>query len=273
MFSVPPFLSRQRARRRPAGTLAALALLLALGPTTTLRAQQAQEPQYAFGAGFERMPQWIGAPDHRVQAVPYIDITVPHLGELSTTDGLTLDAIDGEKLHGGLYGNYLWGRTSDGLGSHLRGIIKPLSPRVQAGGYLEYHPTERFSYGANLSHDTQGAGAYLNLYADYDLPNIGYIEHSLELQWEGTNGAAMNRFFGVNPAQAAALNVRSWRPGAGSQQIELQYSAFIPTSQHTGFALQLGYARLLGQAADSPLVQRFGKRGQISQALAFVYHF
>lgn len=261
-------------RRRPRRPLRTLAGLLLVGGAGLAHADDTDtQRQIALGAGIERMPEWIGAPDHRNQAIPYVDIEIPHLGELSTADGLNLDLIDGEKLHGGLYGNYLWGRTRDGLGPRLGGIVNSLGPRVQAGGYLEYHPSKQLSYGANLSHDTEGAGAYLNIYADYQLPNLGYIEHEFELQWQGMNGAAMNRFFGINPTQAAALGVPTWRPGAGSQQIGLEYDAFIPTSQHTGFALALGYTRLLGNAADSPLVSRFGKRNQFSQTLAFVYHF
>jgi outer membrane scaffolding protein for murein synthesis (MipA/OmpV family) len=251
-----------------------LATLLLAAVTGLAHADDADtHTQIALGAGIERMPEWIGANSHRNQAVPYVDIEIPGVGELSTADGLNLDLIDGDKLHGGFYGNYLWGRTRDGLGPRLGGIVNSLGPRVQAGGYLEYHPNKQFSYGANLSHDTAGAGAYLNLYADYQLPNLGYIEHEFELQWQGMNGAAMNRFFGLNAAQAAALGTPTWRPGAGSQQISLEYDAFIPTSQHTGFALALGYTRLLGQAADSPLVSRFGQRNQFSQTLAFVYHF
>lgn len=263
--------AQRRRSTRPVSTLAAL--LLASGAGLAHADDADTQTQIALGAGIERMPEWIGAPDHRNQAIPYVDIEIPGVGELSTADGLNLDLIDGDKLHGGLYGNYLWGRTRDGLGPRLGGIVNSLGPRVQAGGYLEYHPSKQFSYGANLSHDTEGAGAYLNIYADYQLPNLGYIEHEFELQWQSMNGAAMNRFFGLNAAQATALGVPTWRPGAGSQQIGLEYDAFIPTSQHTGFALSLGYTRLLGQAANSPLVSRFGKRNQFSQTLAFVYHF
>jgi len=82
---------------------------------------------YALGVGVERMPGWVGSSDHRSQVVPYIDIDVPHLGSISTTDGLELDLIDGEAWHGGIYGNYLWGRTRDSLGK-LGGIIPPTRP-------------------------------------------------------------------------------------------------------------------------------------------------
>jgi outer membrane scaffolding protein for murein synthesis (MipA/OmpV family) len=249
-----------------------LALLAAAAPVLAAHADDGAAT-FALGAGMQRMPSWMGADTQRTQWVPYVDIDWPGHGELSTTDGLTIDLIGGQKLHGGLYGDYLWGRTRDELGHRLGGVVPSLSPRIHGGGYLEYQAGKRLSLGTQLSHDTQGAGAYLHLYADYQLPNVWYIEHSLEVQWQAMNGPAMRRFFGLTPAQAQALGTRSWQPGAGGQLAYLEYDAFVPTSLHTGFALSLNYGRLLGQAAASPLVTRFGSHDQFTEGLAFVYHF
>lgn len=248
-------------------------LVLAGVPFAATWAADDAAPSYALGAGMQRMPAWIGADHHRNQAVPYFDIELPGWGELSSTDGLMLDLIHDTPWHGGLYGNYQWGRTSHALGPRLKGIVDPLGPRIHGGGYLEYRFTEHTSLGGHVSHDTQGAGAYAALYADVDLPSIGYWQHSLEAQWQGMNGAAMRRFFGLRPAQAAALGVRAWQPGAGGEQVSLEYDAFMPTSRHTGFALALDYGRLIGPAGNSPLVQRFGARIQVTTSIAFLYHF
>ncbi|QNK03854.1 MipA/OmpV family protein [Dyella telluris] len=249
-----------------------VALMLALGLSTNALADNPTDgPNDMFGAGVQRMPAWLGSKDHRNQAIPYIQAELPWHITLSTLDGLTVDLIHGDKWRGGIYGNYMWGRDHDELGSQLGGVIDSLSPRINAGGYLEYQATLQLNIGGNLSHDTQGAGAYLNLYADYDLPAIGYLNHSLQLQWQGMNGPAMRRFFGVSPEQAAKLDIAPWSPGAGSQQVSLEYDAFMPTSLHTGFAFALNYTRLLGQAAGSPLVRSYGTPNQLTTTLAFVY--
>lgn len=226
-----------------------------------------------LGAGVQRMPAWMGSSEHRNQAVPYIDAELPWHITLSTLDGLTVDFIHSGPWRGGFYGNYLWGRERGELGPKLGGIVTSLSPRLNAGGYLEYQATKAFSVGGNLAHDTQGAGAYLNLYADCDLPAIGYFNHSVQLQWQAMNGPAMRRFFGVTPEQAAKLDISPWSPGAGSQQISFEYDAYMPTSVHTGVAVAINYARLLGDAGDSPLVRRYGSSNQLTTTLAFVYRF
>ncbi len=189
----------------------------------------------------------------------------------SCLDGLQVELLHGPVLHGGIYGNYQWGRQRGDLGV-LAGRIPSLPPRITGGGYLEWQLTRRIDVGTDLSHDINGAGAYFRGYADWELPSVGLLHHSLSLSWQAMNGAAMNRFFGITPTQASALNVSPWQPAAGGELASLEYDLFVPTSQHTGVALALVYGRLLGQAARSPLVTRYGSRTQLTESVAFVYH-
>ncbi len=258
----------------PAFTSLLLTLTLMAGmPTDAHADDQLDGPTILVGGGIQRMPAWLGADNQRNQPVPFIYAELPWHITLSTTDGLTVDLIHESKWHGGLYGNYQWGRDRDELGPKLEGIVDSLPARLNVGGYLEYHFTVQFDVGTNVSHDTHGAGAYYTLYADYDLPAIGYLMHNVELQWQGMNGPAMRRFFGLTPLQAEQLGVNPWSPGSGSQQISLEYSAFMPTSLHTGVAILIEETRLLDQAADSPLVRHFGNANQLTTTLAFTYRF
>jgi len=225
----------------------------------------------ALGAGVQQMPSWSGAASHRQTPIPYFDFEWPDHVSLSSLDGLQLDLVGGPVLHGGVYGDYQWGRDSDDLGA-LRGHVTTLSPRLTLGGYLEWQLTERFDVGSDLSHDLDGAGAYLRLYAEFDLPAVGLLQHSIAVRWQAMDQAAMRRYFGIGPAQADALEVEAWHPGAGSQLAELEYSVFMPTSLHTGLAAAISWGRLLGGAAASPLVTRYGSRNQVTESLAFIYH-
>lgn len=252
------------------GTPIVLAALLTLAPSA---ARADDDATTAFGAGVQRMPAWIGARTHRDQPVLFFDIERPDLGlSLSSGGGLQWDLVRDQHLHGGLYGNFQWGRDHDDLGASLAGKVPTLAPRLTAGGYVEWSLTPQSAVGAQLSHDTDGAGAYLTLYAEWDPPHVGWLQHSLQLHWQAMNGPAMRRFFGLSPAAAAALQTSTWAPGAGSQMVALEYDAFLPTSEHTGLALSLEYARLLGNAAASPLVGSYGARNQFTTSLAFVYH-
>lgn len=260
--------------RRP--TLVPWRLLLGAGCVACFACPQpgraATEPMIlALGAGVQRMPSWPGASSHRRTPVPYFDFEWPDHFSLSTQDGLQVDLVGGPVLHGGVYGDYQWGRDSDDLGA-LRGHVAALSPRLTLGGYLEWQFTRQIDAGGSLSHDIDGAGAYFRLYADFDLPAMGPLQHSFTVSWQAMNRGAMRRFFGIGPAQAGTLAVEAWQPGAGSQLAALEYRLFMPTGLHTGVAAAVTWGRLLGDAAASPLVMRFGSRNQVSESLAFVYH-
>ncbi|MFC4762224.1 MipA/OmpV family protein [Dyella koreensis] len=230
-------------------------------------------PPNMLGVGVIHLPRWQGARSHRDQLAPYVEVELDDRITLSTDDGATLDLIHADHLHGGLFGNYQWGRSREDLGPHLDGIVSSLSPRLNAGGYVEYDFNKAQNVGVTLSHDTLGAGVYLNMYAVTGLPPLGRYEHSLQLQLQSMNGPAMRRFFGLTPAQAAQLGVSAWSPGAGAQQMALEYDAMIPIGDSLAAVFSLNFARLLGDAADSPLVRYYGSPNQFTGSFALVYRF
>jgi hypothetical protein len=225
----------------------------------------------SVGAGIQRMPAWPGARTHRSDPLPYLDVEWSDYGSLSTQDGLHLDLLRGKQLHGGVYAYYQWGRDHDDLGN-LAGRLPTLAPRATLGGYLEWQLDQQIDVGANLAHDINGAGTYLNVYAEWDLPTWGEFHQSLVLDGQAMTGPAMRRFFGVTTT-AAALHIPASQPGGGSQLASPEYDAFMPVSQHAGFAASLGLGRLLGNAAASPLVRSYGSRMQLSESLAFIWRF
>jgi outer membrane scaffolding protein for murein synthesis (MipA/OmpV family) len=230
------------------------------------------EPTLAVGVGMQRVPSWVGARTQRSDPIPFVDIELPQCGfQLSTEEGLQWDWLRGTHWHGGLYGDFRWGRDHDDLGA-LAGKLPTLALRPTAGGYLEWDFTAPLDAGVHFSHDLTGQGSYLELYAEWDLSGPDRLQQSFTLRWQAMNGAAMRRFFGIAPGSAAALGVPTWQPGAGPQLAALAYDLFLPTGKHTGLATSLEFGRLLGDAAASPLVRRYGSRNQFSETLAFVYH-
>lgn len=244
-------------------------------------AAQAQEspdapdaPIYAIGAGVQRLPAWLGAKHQRTQAVPFFDIELPGKAELSSVDGLTVDVVRGKHWHGGLYADIVWGRTRGDLGPQLSPVIKRINDRLVAGGYLENEINKTVTVGGRAMRELGGDGAYADLYADVTLPKMfKYVDHGFEFSVRAANAASNRERFGLDTAQASQLNLSPTRPGAGWQQASVQYQIFVPTSQHTGIAANVEYARLLGDPARSPLVKGFGQRTQVSEGIAFVYHF
>lgn len=261
--------------------LAILALCISAGLGAAEREQPPGESEapaksltVALGAGGERLPRWLGAADSKTWAVPYINVNWQDRVEFSTVDGLIIDLLHQGRWHGGLVGTMMWGRSISDLGSLADRGVPTLNNTLQAGTYLEYDVTKELSVGVRLRHDIQGTGAaYGDVYADLDLPAVGYVEHSLRIDAEAMNRAAMRRFFGLSPEVAASLGTTGYQPDGGLSQVSVSYDAFIPTSRSTGVAFAASYGRLAHAAADSPLVRDFGSPSQRSLMAAFVVHF
>lgn len=228
---------------------------------------------FAFGLGGERLPRWLGAAGSKTWTVPYVNINWQDRIEFSTVDGLVADLLHGEHWHGGLVGTMMWGRSRNDLG-RLADRVPTRSNTLQGGVYLEYAFTKELSVGVRLRHDIQPThAAYGDLYADLDLPSIGFVEHSLRVAGEAMNRSAMQRFFGVSPEDSVRLGTSAYQPNGGRSQVSVTYDAFVPTSQSTGVAFAASYGRLSQAAAASPLVRSFGSPHQRNLMGAFVYHF
>jgi outer membrane scaffolding protein for murein synthesis (MipA/OmpV family) len=184
-----------------------------------------------------------------------------------------VDLLHGQHWHGGLVGTLTWGRSRHDLGS-AASQLPTFDTTVQAGVYLEYAPIEPLSLGLRWRRDLQSSGVvYGDLYAEWDLPRLGYVEHSLKGSVEGMNGRGMRRFFGLDPASAAALGQSPYAPGRGASQYTLEYQAFVPTSAHTGVALDFSWGKLSSTARQSPVIQSYGAPVQRSIMAAFVVHY
>jgi len=225
----------------------------------------------AIGPGVQRLPAWSGARTYRQLPVPYAVFTWSDRVELSTLDGLSVDLVHRKPWHGGVYGDYRRGRSRDELGA-LAGRINSLTFALYGGAYLEFDATSSLAVGTRLLHDLLRSGTRAEAYVASDLPRLGWLMQSIQLTATAADAAVENRFFGIATPWAARLDVAPYRAGGGWQQIALDYSAFQPTSVHTGIALNLEYAHLVGTAADSPLVRRFGRRAQPSVSVALIYH-
>jgi outer membrane protein len=88
-----------------------------------------------------------------------------------------------------------------------------------------------------------------------------------------SSGRYQRAYFGVTPAVAVATGLASYRPGGGVHAVGIASSVTHQLSEKWGVHAYAGYDRLVGDAADSPLVRRYGSRDQLSGGLGLTYSF
>ncbi len=87
------------------------------------------------------------------------------------------------------------------------------------------------------------------------------------------SGPYMRSYFGVSAAQAAASGYPRFTPGAAFKDVSLGLSANYSISPRWSVVGASGYKRLMGAAADSPIVRQVGSANQLSLSAFAVYTF
>lgn len=86
-----------------------------------------------------------------------------------------------------------------------------------------------------------------------------------------SDGRYQNAWFGVSPDAAASSGLPTYDPDGGIQAVGAAGSFLRQLGPRWGIATYAKYDRLVGNAADSPLVRTYGSRNQLSGGLALSY--
>lgn len=174
-------------------------------------------------------------------------------------------------------GGYRFGRDADdndalkGMGDiDGQGIVRvtlagePAGPRRLGTFY-------GLKYEADVTGETDGET--LTLFAGHALPVTPRTTLTLsgDLRW--ADGDEMQAYFGVSPAQAARSGHARFDASSGVSEAGLAARLDWAFAEHWLLSGHLGYSRLLGDAADSPLVDGAGSANQFILATAVAYRF
>lgn len=146
---------------------------------------------------------------------------------------------------------------------------------VEAGGFAQSWLGDAVRLRAEVR---QGIGGHGGMTADVaadlvyrDRADDVHLTLGLRLRWG--NGRHQRRYFGVTAEEALANGIAAYRPGSGIYAYGAVASAHVvvaPTIGVYGFG---GYERLIGDAADSPIVRTVGNRDQVSFGIGLSYRF
>lgn len=157
----------------------------------------------------------------------------------------------------------------DGLALHR------VKTTIEAGGYANFELSKSFYLHAELLKGLGGHDGVLgDVGADYVWRNGDKYVFSIGPRLLFSDGRYQRAYFGVTPAESLATGLAAYRPGGGIHGLAvasaLSYQ-FNPTWGMFGYAR---YERLVGDAADSPIVRsNFGSRDQVSAGVGVNYSF
>lgn len=260
----------------PSRVPAALALLAGLSVSTPALAQGGPPSKEGWNARVGVLglvvPEYEGSDDYEVQPVPDLEITY---GEHFFLDrrGIGVNVLATRSLTAGVALNYDGGREEDDNDA-LRGL-GDVDETMVGTAFLEYR-IDQVSLGLDVTGDLLGDGhdgVTATVSAAYRFTPADDLMLFAGPSATWASGNYMQSYFGIDAAQAA----RSGRAvyGADSGFKDVAFTVFGIYSLTDNWALTgiAGYKRLLGDAKDSPIVDRDGSADQFFGGLGVSYSF
>ncbi len=251
----------------------------AIANTLDLRPSDVSHMKLGLGPGFS--PAFEGSRDYKLHAVPVISLQYRDVLRVSNND-VDFTAFDhvfdlGEDvgsahLEVGPTVSLDFGR-SEHDSADLRGMGN-VGFALELGGYVAYS-TDRFRVEWEAGQSATGGhgGAIAELHVSGTL----YRGERLAVGANGTLSLATSKylksFFGVSPRQAALSGLPAFHPGGGLKSAFLGFQGSYTLTPSWALLAHLGYERLLGDAAASPLVVQRGAANQALVSAFAVYTF
>jgi outer membrane scaffolding protein for murein synthesis (MipA/OmpV family) len=178
-----------------------------------------------------------------------------------------------------------WHDLSFGLAGNARLPRRPSDDRtlsqlnkvglsIEAGGYIDYNP-KGIDVSLEVRHDI--AGGHGGTIAELNLR--GQIQLGKKFAFEfGPNvtladGKYMRSYFGITAAESARSGYARFKPDGGIKDFGFTVAGGYSFDQHWRLLGQVQYARLIDDAAESPIVKGRGSRNQFEFDLMLAYHF
>lgn len=267
-----------RTNGRAAATLATALIAFATNAASQEREQNHDEAwSVSLGAGAIYHPDYEGSDDYRVQGLPMLGINYRDVIALRGPS-LMIDMFElsGSKLAQdlgfGVLARFDMGREADDNPA-LRNL-REIDKGALAGVFVSYQlgPVE-LELTAMQDATSRYEGTIAQLQAGYGLMLAERLRAQFQISTTWSDDKYTQAYFGITPQEAAASGLQEFEAADGIKDAEASAALHYLVTEHWRVSGRLAYRRLLGDAADSPLVKDEGSPNQASVALFLSYQF
>lgn len=230
----------------------------------------------SIGMGVAVIPEYEGSKDHKTRAMPNINLyygDVLFFTRLSAgANLLRFKTEQGVAITAGPLLALRRGRDEDS-NEALSGL-GDIDTGLDAGGFVRFRKQgwqAAIDVRQNVTNSDQGATVRLSVGHGMPLGQKLKLRANLETTWASSD--YMKTFFGIDALQSARSGIAEYEAGSGFKDAGASIMAdYAITRDWAGFAT-LRYKRLLGDAADSPIVADLGNKDQVSAGVGIKYRF
>lgn len=258
-------MTKQMLPLRPAALIGAAAIaLLAASPAA---AQDNEAPRgriVTIGIGPAVAPQYPGADSYAIGPFPIFGLRRPGqpIPYESADDGAGFDVLRYDSvINFGPAVRLQAKRDEDDVGAAVGNV----GFTVEVGGFVQLMPSRNFRLRAEVRRGIGGHKAWVgSLGADAIFRDDQNTIFSVGPRVRWADNRYNDRYFGVTPAVAGVTGLAALDPDGGVYAVGGVANLTHRLGRNWGMQAYAGYDRLVGDAADSPIVRAFGSRDQFS---------
>jgi outer membrane scaffolding protein for murein synthesis (MipA/OmpV family) len=255
------------------GSAAAIIMLLSAPPALAQDAEEPREPRRTrIGLGVQLVPSYPGSDSVSVR--PLIDVARERGDE-----PFPFEAPD-ESFGFPIWQQNGWAvgpaigfegkRTGDDVGTQLPKV----GFTVEAGGFVQYEVTPNLRARVEVR---QGIGGHKGLIANVGADYVSRVRDdwlfSIGPRLTLADNDYQDAYFSLEPEDSAAAGLPAYSADGSVQSVGVMAGYLRQLTPRWGIYSYAKYDRLLGDAADSPIVREYGSRNQLSGGLALTYTF
>ncbi len=175
-------------------------------------------------------------------------------------------------------GGFSFGPSANFEGERSSEDVGDLLPKVgssfEIGGFAQYQATQNFRLRAEARQAVSGHDGFIAILgADFVARDGDRRVFSIGPRATLTDSNYQSAYFGVAPGDAAASGLPAYDADGGLQALGVTAGLIQQFTPRWGIYSYAKYDRLMGDAKDSPVVERFGSKDQISGGVAVSYTF
>lgn len=224
-------------------------------------------------------PDFEGATEYAAIPILYANLTAFGLGLEIEGPEAALNLRPDAALQFGPAVGYDMGR--DGAANKVVDRLDKIDGAFEAGGFVAYQfnallsQSDIFEISAELMADVSGVhdGVTGSIGAGYMVALTERLRVGTEVSVGFASDGYMDTYFGVNKAGALRSGLAEYSASGGIKDISLGATAGFNVTERWGIVGRASYSRLLGDAADSPIVKDEGSADQFSGGLGISFSF
>jgi len=259
-------------------TFAAALLLFAAGHASAFEDMAARPDGFhgSLGLGLGVKPEYPGSKDRETRVMPQISLFYgdtlfltgmtagANLLKHQTAQGLSITAGPLLALHRARKEGD--NAALSGLGEIDRGLDAGIFLRLRSGPWQL-----RADVRGDVSDDKTGTTVNLSAGRGWRLAEKLHLRTTVDVAWGSSEH--MNTYYGIDAVQSANSGLRQYQADAGTKSVGLNLMGDYRIDQQWAAYASMRYSRLVGDAADSPLVADLGSPNQVSASVGIKYRF